>query len=120
MQIYFESLLRSHLILLIILLITFIIELITGKYIFVLWFKYKKDLKSAKLSAERETVLYFIFNLLYAIHLKYLSKNDISDFSLIFWIIIIFFLSFFFKIAYNKYQGKDPNKADFLGHFDNT
>lgn len=118
MRIYIYLLLKSHLCLLILIVITYLIEVITGKLLLVRWFKYKKDLKSAEGTADREAFLYFMFNIVYVIYKAYI-KNDISHgFSFIIWLLIITVLSIVVRKLYFKYQGIDPSKPDYGGFLD--
>jgi hypothetical protein len=120
MGLYFEILLKSHLVLSIFIFLTFIIELVSGKYIFVLWFKFKKDLQSAKGTADREAVLYFLYHLLYAVYFRLFENESIQDLNFLYWILIIFILSIIFRLIYYKYQGKDPRKPSYGGLFDDN
>jgi hypothetical protein len=115
MKIYFDLLIKSHFYITIIVLVVYAIERITGKLILYQWFKYKKDIKSAEGSADREALLYFLFNLGFSIYKAYIKKDILEDFSLVIWLLIIIPLAIIFRKLYHKYQGVDPSMPDFGG-----
>ncbi len=115
MKIYINLLIESHFYLFIFVLITHFVELLTGFRMFVRWFLFKKDLKTAHGTASRETLLYFIYNIGFAVYKVYFSENTEADFYFFIWVVIIIFLSILFRKLYNKYQGIDENKPDWMG-----
>ena len=118
MYIYFRLFLQSHFLLLKILLIVYIFELIIGLKIFIGWFLYRKDLKSAKGTAIVEPTIYFLYNLLYAIYKIYVKgEMDGSNFNILIWILILVFFSYLINRFYLKFQGVDASKPDFGGWF---
>jgi hypothetical protein len=112
---YVTHIIESHIYLVFIIFLIYIIEIITGKYILVNWFKFKKDLESAKGSATREAILYFIYNVIYYIIKKYAISNSTEGTNFLIWCCITFILSILVRITYFKYQGINKNKADYLG-----
>ena len=112
---YLSLLLGSHFYLLLVILFVFIIEKITGNSILVFWFLYKKDLKTAIGTADREALLYFLYNNGYVIYKVYIKGNFSGEFNFIIWLIIIIVLTVIVRKLYFKYQGIDKDKPDFLG-----
>lgn len=110
---YLKLLLESHLYLVGIIAAIYIIERWKGKFILVRWFRYKKDMKSAIGSADREALLYFLFNLGFAIYKTYITHVTPEKFSIFKWILIIVPLSILFRKLYFKYQGIDQTKKDY-------
>jgi hypothetical protein len=92
----------------------------TGKLILYQWFKFKKDLESAEGSADMEALLYFLFNMGYAIYKVYIRKEISEEFSIIIWFLIVLSLSIVVRKLYFKYQGKDPTKPKYGGYFDKS
>lgn len=118
MLIYIKLFLHSHFLLAIIIAVVYLIEKMTGKLILYQWFKYKKDLESAEGSADREALLYFLFNIGYAIYKVYIKREISEDFNIIIWLFIIIVLSIFVRKLYYKYQGKDSTKPKYGGYLD--
>jgi len=97
-----------------IILIVYIIEVITGMLLIIRWFRYKKDPKTAIGAADMQAVLYFLFNIGYAVYKVYI-KHEISGFNFLIWLVIVLVLSIIVRKLYFKYQGVDPTKPDYEG-----
>ena len=112
---YLSLLLESHVCLLILVLVVYVIETLTGKLILVHWFKLKKDMKSAIGSADMESLLYFLFNIGFSIYKVYIRKSVQGNFHFVVWVVIVLVLSITVRKLYMKYQGIDTNKPDYMG-----
>jgi len=116
LELYLSLLLEYHLYLMIFVAIVYLIEKETGMMLIIEWFRYKKDVKSALGTADRESVLYFLYQIGFAVYKIYIEKEiSRENFSFIIWILIVFILAGFVRWIYLKFQGVDPSKPDFEG-----
>lgn len=107
---YIIFILKSHIVLSIILGFVYLIEIRLNLFIFIRWFYYPKDTRSAKASADSETILYVVYHIIYFF-------IEGAKYSISFWylLVIILILAIIFHRLYNKYQKIDTTKEDFLG-----
>ena len=103
---------KSHLFILILLMIIFLIERMTKLKLVFDSFKWKKSPLNAKAASTRDAGNYFIINLIvfvYDIYNNYVPFNLINC---VIWLIILIILTKVFYRIHIKYQAVDPNKAD--------
>ena len=79
------------------------------------WFKYKKDLKTAIGAADTQAILYFLFQVLYAVFHAYIKHDKLEDFNIFIWILVVFPLAIIVRVLYYKFQGIDLTKPDYEG-----
>ena len=106
------SVLKAHLIILVILILSYIIEQITPLSLFVDQFKWKKSPRNAEIHVSGDSLYYLIIVLIVFIYDIYHDKIELNFISILAWLVIMIPLFWLFRILYRKYQGVDTNKAD--------
>jgi len=108
----FSSVVIAHIIILFLLLMSWILEKYAGLKLFIIFFKWEKSLRNAKIYLDGHTILYLLILILTFIitdksnDFKY-NLNTISAF-----ILTIIPLLTLFRKLYSKYQGIDETKDD--------
>lgn len=115
MKAYLLLLIESHLFVVGLLILIHIYEKFSGKLTLINWYRFKKDFKTALGTSYRESLHYFLYNLIFYIVMLKLNKLYSKEINIWVWLIIILILTIiFFKIHF-KYQSIDPQKPDWLG-----
>jgi hypothetical protein len=108
----FFSILKAHLVIVVILGITYFIEKLTSISLFVDQFKWKKSQKNARILLAGDTVYYFMCNLFMFSYDAFKGNLQFNFFTVSLWIIIIVILIKLFRKYHYKYQGMDQMKSD--------
>jgi len=106
------SILKAHGFIIVILIVTFLLEQLLGLRLFMRQFRWKKNDKMGIIMLDGDSVTYFIFIcgvLIYDLYKKNIEFNIVS---ILVGLVIIIIFTIIFRDLYDKYQGKDPNKAD--------
>ncbi len=105
----FKLMVRAHVYLVVIVLVSFIIERVTGLFLLVTAFSEKKRNRSqAEGNTGLHTILYFIYLLLFTIYNVYFVKNAPAEYAFWKWLLLSVPLTVTFGIVYHKYQGREP------------
>jgi hypothetical protein len=105
-------LLKSHLLLIIIVLISQVIEKNTKWKLLIYEFKYPKNIKSARGSADFHSIIYFVFCLCVLLFSLYNNENIPDSYAFWKWLLIVIPLTILFNKIYYKFTAKDPKRAD--------
>jgi hypothetical protein len=108
----FITIAKAHLLIVLIIISSFLIEKLTGLKLLIDHYTWKKSSKNRKVLSTGDAGYYFIINL--AVFIYYHYKEDTTDlvtFSIIWFIVISIMTYIFYKIHF-KYQKIDPNKSD--------
>ena len=95
-----------------IVLFSCIIEKITGLKLFIDNYKWVKSENNAENISIRDTVNYFILNLIVFIYNIYEGKIEFHVIAIVIWLILVGILVQIFYLIHRKYQKIDPNKSD--------
>ena len=106
------SIVKAHLIICGILIISYIIEINTNFKLFIKHFQWKKSIRNAEIALDGHSVFYFAIVLIFFIYEIIKKKIDLYFFSIVLWLVIMICLLLIFRKYYNKHQGVDPTKAD--------
>ena len=104
--------LEAHGLLLIVLSIDYFLEKTTGISVFVDQFLWEKSLRNAEINIDRDSWLYFLWNLAFLIYILVKNRIEFSITILTFWLLIMLLLLKPFRYFYDKYQKVDSEKAD--------
>ena len=108
----FISIGKGHLIALVIVVLSYIIESSTSLKLFFDNYQWKKSLRNAEDSSNRDSGIYLV--ILISVFI-YDILNDNIEFkfvNVLIWLILIIILTKLFYRIHKKYQKFDPNKAD--------
>jgi len=108
----FSSVVKAHIIIILLLVISWLLERYAGLKLFIYVFRYKNNPSEAKMFLNTHTVYYFIINLLTFVFTdkgKYFvyNFNTLSAYFL-----LIFPLLLIFRKLHSKYQGIDELKSE--------
>jgi hypothetical protein len=103
---------KSNLIAIGIVLLSFIIEKLTGLKLFIDNYTWVKSKYNAENISIRDTVNYFILNLIVFIYDIYNGKIEFHVIAIVAWLFFVGILAQLFYIIHDKYQKVDPNKSD--------
>ena len=106
------SLGKAHAIVLVLIIMSYILEKLTGLNLFVDHYTWKKSALNADMLSSRDSVFYLILN---SITFGYdlIQHNIVFNITnLVVWFILIYILTNRFYYFHRKYQAVDPNKAD--------
>ena len=107
-----KSIGKAHVIILLIVIWSLIIEFSTGIKLFVDNYKWKKSIRNAEDASTRDSTFYLIVMISVFIY-DIIKKNvDFNPLNIIIWIIIVSILVKVFYKIHNKYQAVDPKKAN--------
>ena len=95
-----------------IVLLSYIIEKLTGLKLFIDNYTWVKSENNAENISIRDTVNYFILNLIVFIYNIYNGKIEFHVIALVTWLLFVGILTQVFYIVHIKYQKVDPNKSD--------
>lgn len=95
-----------------IVLLSYIIEKVTGLKLFIDHYTWVKSENNAETLSIRDTVYYFILNLFVFIYNIYHGKIEFHAVSLVIWLFFTGILTIIFYSLHSKYQKIDPNKSD--------
>jgi hypothetical protein len=103
---------KAHIVLIIIILISYILEKLLGLKLLFSFFKWKKSKKNAEIHLDGHTIFYLLILVLTFVFSEK-GKNFKFNMTTIsaFILLVIPFLLLFRKL-YSKYQGKDFSKSD--------
>ncbi len=103
----------AHIYLLLITIVSYIIEKITGLILIVTLFSEpKKNRDEAEGNTGLFTILYFTFLLLFLLYNIYIAKNAPDTYTFWKWLVIVIPLTIIFAIVFHKYQGREPREKD--------
>ena len=103
---------RAHIIVIAIVLGSFLLEKLTGLNLFIDHYTWKKSKLNADMLSSRDSVYYFILNVIVFGYDVYKKSINFKIINIILWFIIISVLTKLFYHFHRKYQAVDPNKAD--------
>jgi len=103
---------KSNLIAAGIVLLSFIVEKLTGLKLFIDNYTWAKSEYNADNISIRDTVNYFILNLIVFIYDIYNGKIEFHVIAIVTWLFLVSILTQLFYIIHDKYQTVDPNKSD--------
>lgn len=112
MEFIIKNIILSHIIVIILIFIIYLIELKTPIRSIFYVFKYKKTLENATAFADFFSVVYFVFCLLIHLFSCYSIQKIPDDYSFWIWIIIMLPLAILFNKFLYKFTNKDPNLND--------
>ncbi len=103
---------KSHFIISIVIIISFLLEKLLGLKLLIWNFKWEKNIKNQIITSQGCTVFYMLINLGFFIYsiIMWHFPFDLNTISI--WIIIMFPLVSIFHRMFDKYQGKNSNKGD--------
>lgn len=106
------SILKSLFIAMGIVIVSYLLEKITGLKLLISDFKWEKSPKNARIIATRNAVFFFVLTL--AVYIYDLNKGyvDFNVYSFVLWFIISSFLKRKCYWIQSKYQAMDANKTD--------
>lgn len=109
MEYIIKVLLRAHIFLLLIVLISYIIEKITGLILIVTAFlEEKKDYNEARGNTGLFTILYFLYLLIFLLYDVYIANHASESYAFWKWLIVVIPLTSLFVILFHKFQGREP------------
>jgi len=113
MEFVFISILNGHIIIGIVILVSYIIEKISNWKLLFDAFLLPKSNRTARAGADFHTLLYFLINLV--VHVIELMRFDNvpENYSFWKWLIVMVLLSIGFQKLYFKLTVKNPNRSDF-------
>ena len=103
---------KANLIAIGIVLLSYIIEKLTGLRLFIDHYTWVKSEYNAETLSIRDTVNYLILNLIVFVYYIYLGKIELHVIALVTWLFFIGLLTQIFYSIHRKYQKVDPNKSD--------
>ena len=103
---------KANLIAIGIVILSYIIEKLTGLKMFIDHYRWIKSENNAETLSIRDTVYYFILNLIVFIYDIYKGEIEFHVISIVTWLLLVGILTQIFYIIHGKYQQIDPNKAD--------
>lgn len=106
------SIVKAHLLICAIIIVSFIIERFTPLVLFIKQFKGKKSSNNARAFLESTTYIYILFLLSILVYDIVKGKIQIESTSLIIWALVMFWLVHLFRKFIRKYQKVDPDKSD--------
>jgi hypothetical protein len=106
------SILKANLIALIIVSGSYLLEKVTGVRLLIDSFTWEKSPNNAHNATVRDTVSYFILNLVVFIVDVLKKRVHLNIFNAVLWISIVLMLVKVFNTLHSKYQAVDPNKQD--------
>ena len=113
MEYVFKLMIRAHIYLILIILISYVVERITGLILLVKAFSQeKKDKEQAVGVTDLFTFLYSIYLLFFLVYDVYIAKNAKEGFAFWKWLIVVIPLTILFWKFYHKYQGREPGIKD--------
>ena len=104
--------LKAHIVVLFIIIVSYIIESISEFKLLIWGFKHKKNLNLAEGAANVNAILYFIICLLTLLYDRFYLKNNAVDFSFLTWLLIMIPFVVIFRHLYLKFQHIDPERGD--------
>jgi len=113
MKYVLKIILDTHLLMLLIVLISYIIEKITWFKLLIFDFTWKKSEYMATGSANLISIMYFILSLIVLLFNVYILRNSPEDYRFWKWLIIMFPLSIIVRFLYYHLQAKDKTKKGF-------
>ena len=108
----FFSIIKAHIFILIVLFLTYFIEVTTPLILFVKQFQWKKSPRNAEIHLNGDTAYYLIILLGFYFYEIYEDNVELSLNTFSLWVLMVLPVLTFFRKFYNKYQGVDPNIAD--------
>ncbi|GEM_PF-4406777 len=105
-------LLKSHVLLLLLLLASYTIEKITGLRLFIDHYTWVKSPENAEALTARDSFFYIVLNSGVLLYHYIKGKIAFTWISFLIWLIILSFLVKIFYRIHRRYQKVDPNKAD--------
>ena len=113
MKFVIYTVVHAHVVIFVIILISYIIEKISFWKLFIHRFTYPKNLKNATGDADLHAIIYFIICLLTLLYDFYKKRAYIpDDYKLWKWLVIMIPLVVIFQKLYYKFTAKDPDRAD--------
>ena len=103
---------KANLITIGIVILSYIIEKLTGLKLFIDHYRWIKSENNAETLSIGDTVYYFILNLIVFIYDIYKGEIEFHVISIVTWLLLVGILTQIFYIIHGKYQQIDPNKAD--------
>ena len=103
---------KANLIAIGIVILSYIIEKLTGLKMFIDHYRWIKSENNAETLSIGDTVYYFILNLIVFIYDIYKGEIEFHVISIVTWLLLVGILTQIFYIIHGKYQKVDPNKAD--------
>ena len=108
----FVAILKAHLLAILIIILSYIIENVTGLKLFIDHFKWKKSVENAKILVNRDSVLFFVLSFSVYMYNVYKGITCGNFYCVVLWLIVMTFLLKMYRRLYNKYQGIDKTKRD--------
>ncbi|RMG32231.1 MAG: hypothetical protein D6732_13640 [Methanobacteriota archaeon] len=105
-------LLKSHLLLLLIVFVSYIIEKTTGLRLFIDHYTWVKSPENAETLTARDSFFYILVNLGVLLYHYFKGKIAFTWLSFFVWLILLGFLVRIFYKIHRRYQKVDPQKAD--------
>ena len=111
-ELLFYSIIKAHIIILLIVILSFIIEKLTGLKLLIDHYTWRKSVKNREVLSTGDSGFYIIFNLIVFIYDHYSSEQDIFIPNFFIWLILLSILTYLFYKIHFKYQRIDPTKTD--------
>ena len=108
----FITIVKAHLLILFIIIISFLIEKLTGLRLLIDHYTWIKSKNNIEVLSTRDSGNYIIINLLVFIYDIYKNSISFNFINIIIWLVLIIILTKVFYRTHKKYQKFDPNKAD--------
>ncbi len=113
MKFVIHTIIHAHVVILIIISVSYILEKLTPWKSIIYIFKRPKNFKKATAAADFHTGLYFIICLLTLLYDFYKKRAYIpDDYKFWKWLVIMIPLVVIFQKLYYKFTAKDPDRAD--------
>jgi Ca2+/Na+ antiporter len=106
------SIAKANLIAIGIVILSYIIEKLTGLRLFIDHYTWIKSENNAETLSIGDTVYYFILNLIVFIYDIYMGKIEFHVIAIVTWLLFVGILAQIFYLIHGKYQKVDPNKSD--------
>lgn len=108
----FISIGKAHVIVILIIIVFYIIESSTSFKLFLDNYRWKKSIRNAEDSSNRDSGLYLFILVIIFIYDIINDNIDLNFISFIIWVVMIAVLVKMFYRIHKKYQAVDPNKSD--------
>ncbi len=105
-------LVKSHVLLLLLLLASYMIEKITGLRLFIDHYTWVKSPENAEALTARDSFFYILLNIGVLLYHYFKDEITLTWISFLLWLILLGILVRIFYKVHRKYQKVDPNKAD--------
>jgi len=105
-------LVETQILIFIIILVSYVIEIITGFKLLIDHFMWRKSPKNAVIASDFHSGLYFIFSFIYLVYKSYNKAIELNLLTITTWSVIVIILTLEVRKIYSKYQRVDYKKAD--------